>query len=212
MAAKLSQRTQSGIVWSLYVVGLLPAAWTFWLGASNQLGADPVKSFEHFLGVWTIRLLILTLAITPLRDLDLFNGLRYRRALGLLAFYYAAMHLTTYWVLDQALDLSAVWADIVKRPFITFGMLAFTLLVPLALTSNTASIQRLGRRWTSLHKLIYPAAALGALHYSMATKVLGVEQSIYIALLVLLLAYRLVRPRVLEAKKARRKLAAAPQR
>ena len=208
MAAKLSPRAQSSLIWGLYVVGLLPAAWTFWLGANGELGADPVKTFERFLGLWTIRFLILTLAVTPLRDLDLFNGLRYRRALGLLAFYYAAMHLTTYWVLDQALDLSAVWADIVKRPFITFGMLAFTLLVPLAVTSNAASIRRLGSRWTTLHKLIYPAAALGALHYSMATKVLGVEQYIHIGLLVLLLAYRLVRPRVMEAKKARRKMAA----
>lgn len=207
MAAKLSPRAQSAVIWGLYVVGFVPAVWTFWLGASDQLGADPVKSFEHFLGVWTIRFLILTLAVTPLRDLDLFNGLRYRRALGLLAFYYAAMHLATYWVLDQALNLSAVWADIVKRPFITFGMLGFTLLVPLAVTSGNWAIRRLGSRWTSLHKLIYPAAALGALHYSMATKVLSVEQSIYIGLLVLLLGYRVVRPRVLEAKKARRKVA-----
>lgn len=208
MAAKLSPRAQSAIIWGIYAVGLLPAAWTFWLGATNQLGADPVKSFERFLGLWTIRFLILTLAVTPLRDLDLFNGLRYRRALGLLAFYYAAMHLTTYWVLDQALSLSAVWADIVKRPFITFGMLAFTLLVPLAVTSNSASIRKLGSRWSTLHKLIYPAAALGALHYSMATKILGATQYLHIGLLVLLLAYRVVRPRLMERKKARRKIAA----
>jgi sulfoxide reductase heme-binding subunit YedZ len=204
--AKLTARQQSAIVWGIYVVGLLPAAWTFWLGATDQLGADPVKTFERFLGLWTIRFLILTLAVTPLRDLDLFNGLRYRRALGLLAFYYAAMHLTTYWVLDQALVLSAVVADVIKRPFITFGMLAFTLLVPLAVTSGNWAIRRLGSRWTVLHKLIYPAAALGALHYSMATKVLGVEQYIHIGLLVLLLGYRVIRPKVMERKKARRKV------
>lgn len=204
MATTLTQRQQSGLVWGLYAIGMVPALWTFWDGATGGLGADPVKTFERFLGLWTIRFLILTLAITPLRDLGIFNGLRYRRALGLLAFYYAAMHLTSYWVLDQALNLSAVWADIVKRPFITFGMLGFTLLVPLAVTSNTASIRRLGARWTTLHRLIYPAAALGALHYSMAVKVLGVEHYIHIGLLLVLLGYRIIRPRVLAAKKQRR--------
>ena len=205
---KLSQRQYAAIIWAIYVLGLLPAIWTFYQGATNQLGADPVKTFERFLGLWTIRFLVLTLAVTPLRDLDLFNGLRYRRALGLLAFYYAAMHLSVYWILDQSLNLSAVLADIWKRPFITFGMLAFTLLMPLAVTSNQWSIRRLGPRWNTLHKLLYPAAALGALHYSMATKLLGLQQYVYIGLIVLLLAYRLARPRVMAAKKARRKAAA----
>ncbi len=208
MAIKLSQRQQSALIWTLYGLGLLPALWTFWAGASGTLGADPVKTFERFLGLWTIRLLILTLAITPLRDLGIFNGLRYRRALGLLAFYYAAMHFTVYAVLDQALFLPAIVADVVKRPFITFGMIALTLLVPLAVTSNNASIRRLGSRWSMLHKLVYPVAALGALHYSMAVKVLGVEQYIHIGLLVLLLAYRLVRPRLMEAKRQKRRAAA----
>lgn len=205
---KLSPRAQSALVWAVYAVGLAPALWTFWLGASNQLGADPVKTFERFLGLWTIRFLILTLAITPLRDLGLFNGLRYRRALGLLAFYYAALHFLTYAVLDQTMVLSAIVADVVKRPFITFGMIALTLLVPLAVTSNNASIRRLGSRWSSLHRLVYPVAALGALHYSMAVKVLGAEQYIHIGLLVLLLAYRIARPRLMEAKRQKRRAAA----
>lgn len=204
MALKLSSRQQSALVWTIYALGLLPALWTFWVGASGGLGADPVKTFERFLGLWTIRFLILTLAITPLRDFGLFNGLRYRRALGLLAFYYAAMHFTVYAVLDQALLLSAILADIIKRPFITFGMGALTLLVPLAVTSNNASIRKLGSRWALLHKLIYPAAALGALHYSMAVKVLGVEQYIHIGLLVLLLTYRLFRPRLMQARRQKR--------
>lgn len=209
MAIRLSQRQQSILVWALYAAGMIPALWTFWQGATGALGADPVKTFERFLGLWTIRFLILTLAITPLRDLGLFNGLRYRRALGLLAFYYAAMHFTAYAVLDQTLSLNAIIADVIRRPFITFGMLALTLLVPLAVTSNNASIRRLGARWSLLHKLVYPAAALGALHYSMAVKVLGVEQYVHTGLLVLLLGYRIIRPRVLEAKRARR---ASPQR
>lgn len=204
MAYRLTQRQQSLLVWSLYGVGMLPALWAFWQGATGALGADPVKTFERFLGLWTIRFLILTLAITPLRDLGIFNGLRYRRALGLLAFYYAAMHFTVYAVLDQALLVSAIIADVLKRPFITFGMASLTLLVPLAVTSNSASIRRLGSRWTILHRLAYPAAALAALHYSMAVKVLGVEQYIHIGLLLVLLGYRILRPRVLEARKARR--------
>lgn len=204
MAAKLSPKTQSALIWGLYALGLCPALWTFWLGVQDQLGADPVKTFERFLGLWAIRFLVLTLAITPLRDLDLFNGLRYRRALGLLAFYYVAMHFLAYAVLDQTLALSAIVADVLKRPFITFGMVGLTLLIPLAVTSNNWSIRRLGSGWNRLHKLIYPVAALGTLHYSMATKLLGVEQTLYIALLILLLAYRIIRPQVLEAKKARR--------
>lgn len=204
MAAKLSPKMQSTLIWGLYALGLFPALWTFWLGVQNQLGADPVKAFEHTLGVWTIRFLVLTLAVTPLRDFNLFNGLRYRRALGLLAFYYAVMHFLTYAVLDQTLALNAIVADVLKRPFITFGMLGLTLLIPLAVTSNSWSIKRLGSRWNLLHKLIYPAAALAALHYSMATKVLGSQQMLYIALLILLLAYRILRPQVLQAKKARR--------
>lgn len=202
---RLTPRQQSISIWVLYAIGLAPAIWTFYLGATNHLGADPVKTFERFLGLWVIRFLILTLAVTPLRNLEVFNGLRYRRALGLLAFYYAAMHFTTYAVLDQALHVSAIVADVIKRPFITFGMIGLTLLIPLAVTSNAWSIRRLGSRWSRLHKLIYPAAALGALHYSMATKVLGMEQYIYIGLLLLLLGYRIARPKVLDAKKARRK-------
>lgn len=206
---KLSPRVQSGAIWALYVIGLLPAAWTFYLGATNQLGADPVKFFERSLGLWGLRFLILTLAVTPLRDLEIFNGLRYRRALGLLAFYYVALHFTVYAVLDQTLNLNAIIADVIKRPFITFGMAGLLLLIPLAVTSNNASIRRLGSGWTTLHQLIYLIATLGALHYSMAVKVLTAEQYLYIWLVVVLLAYRIVRPKVMQAKKARRKAASS---
>lgn len=204
MARKLSPRLQSALIWGLYALGLAPALWTFWVGASGGLGADPVKTFERFLGLWTIRFLILTLAVTPLRDAGIFNGLRYRRALGLLTFYYAALHFSVYAILDQSLHLGAIVADVVKRPFITFGMAALTLLLPLAVTSNSWSIRTLGSRWQSLHRLVYPAAALGALHYSMATKLLGVEQYIHIGLLVLLLAYRVARPQLMARRKRAR--------
>ena len=190
----LPKRWQSASVWALYAVGLLPAAWTFYLGATDQLGADPVKTFELFLGLWTIRFLILTLGVSPARDLFGWNYLRYRRALGLLTFYYALMHFTVYMVLDQALDISMVVNDILKRPFIMFGMAALALLIPLALTSNNFSIRRLGPNWVRLHRLVYIVAAAGAVHFALSTKVLGRQQYIYVGLIILLILYRSWRP------------------
>ena len=177
---------------SIYLLGLLPAVWTFYLGIVDQLGADPQKTLERTLGVWALRFLILTLAITPLRRLGLANWLSWRRALGLLAFYYAVLHLTVYSVLDQGLDLGAIWADIVKRPYITVGMLAFTLLVPLALTSNAPMIRRLGgAAWQRLHRLIYVAAAAAVLHFIMLEKSWSAELILYAGLTTALLAFRL---------------------
>jgi sulfoxide reductase heme-binding subunit YedZ len=184
---------------SIYIVGLMPAVWTFYLGLTDHLGADPQNVLERTLGLWALRFLILTLAITPLRRLGGPNWIRYRRTLGLLAFYYALMHLSVYLVLDRGLDLAAIWADIVKRPYITVGMLAFTILVPLAATSNNASIRRLGgAAWARLHKFVYVAIAAAALHFIMLVKVWAVEPLIYAAIVAALLAYRLViylRPR-----------------
>lgn len=208
----LSKRAQSLSIWALYVVGLVPAAWYFWLGATGKLPGDPVKIFERFLGLWALRFLIAGLFVTPLRDLTRFNLLRYRRALGLLAFYYVAMHFAVYLILDQSLMLSAVVDDVLKRPFIMLGMAGLVLLIPLALTSSNAAIRKLGSRWGQLHKLVYAVAAAGALHYALSVKVLTAEQYIYLALVILLLAYRLIRPKILEAKKARRKLQASAAR
>ncbi|KAB2696362.1 protein-methionine-sulfoxide reductase heme-binding subunit MsrQ [Ochrobactrum sp. Kaboul] len=181
-------------VWLLYAVGFVPAIWTFYLGATGGLGADPVKTFEHTLGLWALRLLILTLLVTPIRDLTGISLLRYRRALGLLAFYYALMHFTTYMVLDQALNFPVILADILRRPFITIGMVSLALLVPLALTSNNWSIRRLGRRWTSLHRLVYVAIAGGAIHFIMSVKSWPAEPIIYAAIVAALLLWRVVRP------------------
>lgn len=202
LSFSLPKRWQPASVWALYAIGLLPAAWTFYLGASDQLGADPVKTFELFLGLWTIRFLILTLAVSPVRDLLGWNYLRYRRALGLLTFYYALMHFTVYMVLDQALDLSAVLDDVLKRPFIMFGMAGLALLVPLAVTSNNFSIRKLGMRWIWLHRLIYIIAAAGALHFALSTKILDLEQYIYVGLIILLILYRSWRPIARSRKRA----------
>lgn len=188
------RRRAAASVWLLYLAGLVPAAWYFYRGATGGLGADPVKTFEHLLGLWTLRFLILTLAVSPLRELAGWNLLRYRRALGLLTFYYAAMHFSVYAVLDQSLMVGAIVADVLKRPFIMFGMAALVLLVPLAATSNMASIRRLGKGWVKLHRLVYPVAALAALHYALSTKVLSPEQYVYLTLIVALLLYRAARP------------------
>ncbi|SCD24507.1 protein-methionine-sulfoxide reductase heme-binding subunit MsrQ [Brucella inopinata] len=181
-------------LWLLYTAGFVPAVWAFYLGATGQLGADPVKTFEHLLGLWALRFLILTLLVTPIRDLTGITLLRYRRALGLLAFYYALMHFTTYMVLDQGLNLSAIITDIVRRPFITIGMISLALLVPLALTSNSWSIRKLGRRWSSLHKLVYIAIAGSAVHFLMSVKSWPAEPVIYAAIVAALLLWRLARP------------------
>jgi sulfoxide reductase heme-binding subunit YedZ len=180
--------------WLVYAVGMVPAVAYFSLGVMDRLGADPLKVLEHELGQWALRFLIVCLCVTPLRQTTGINLLRYRRAIGLLAFYYAALHLTTYLVLDQGLDWPAIWADIVKRPYITIGMASFTLLVPLALTSNNASIRRLGgRAWSRLHRLVYLAAAGAAAHYVLLVKSWPLEPLVYAAIVVALLAYRALR-------------------
>lgn len=197
----IPKRWQPASVWLLYVVGLVPAAWTFYLGATDQLGADPVKTFELFLGIWTIRFLIATLAVSPARELLGWNYLRYRRALGLLTFYYALMHFTVYMVLDQAMDIHAVLNDVLKRPFIMFGMAGLAMLIPLAVTSNNLSIRRLGKSWIWLHRLVYLIAACGALHFALSTKILDLEQYIYVGLIIALILYRSWRPIARSRKK-----------
>jgi sulfoxide reductase heme-binding subunit YedZ len=178
---------------AIYIVGLVPAVWTFYLGLTDQLGADPQNTLERTLGLWALRFLIVALAITPLRRLGGPSLIRYRRAIGLLGFYYACLHLTVYLVLDQGLDLAAIWADIVKRPYITVGMLAFAILVPLAITSNNAMIRRLGSRgWQRLHRLVYVATAAAAIHFVMLVKSWWTpEPAIYAGLVTALLLFRL---------------------
>ncbi len=178
----------------VYIVGFIPAVWLFYAGIMDQLGADPMRYLEQALGLWALRFLIASLAVTPLRQLFNVNLLRYRRAIGLLAFYYAALHLITYLVLDQGLDVAAIVADIVKRPYITIGMATFIILVPLAATSNNASIRRLGgQAWARLHRLVYPAAIGAVLHFVLVVKSWPPEPLVYAAIVAALLGYRLVR-------------------
>ncbi|MBF9194531.1 protein-methionine-sulfoxide reductase heme-binding subunit MsrQ [Microvirga terrestris] len=189
----------------VYIVGFIPAVWLFYAGITDQLGADPMRYLEQALGLWALRFLIATLAITPLRQLFNVNLLRYRRAIGLLAFYYAALHLITYLVLDQGLDVAAIVADILKRPYITIGMATFVILVPLAVTSNNAAIRRMGgQAWARLHKLVYVAAIGAALHFILVVKSWPTEPLVYAAIVAVLLGYRLVRSLVKKPSPRRR--------
>ncbi len=190
---------------ALYIIGMAPAVLYFYWGLTDQLGADPQNVLERALGLWALRFLIASLAVTPLRQLGGPSLIRYRRALGLLAFYYAALHLGVYLLIDKGLDIPSIIADIVKRPYITVGMLAFVVLVPLAVTSNAPMIRRLGARWQKLHRLAYLAAAAAALHFIMLVKVWPLEPLIYAALVAALLLFRLAyafRPRTPRTSRA----------
>jgi sulfoxide reductase heme-binding subunit YedZ len=192
------RRVRPALAWrdavrpAIYVLGFVPACWTFYLGLTDQLGADPMKTLEQTLGLWALRFLIASLTITPLRRFGGPNLVRYRRAIGLLAFYYALLHLTTYLALDQGFDLAAIWKDIVKRPYITIGMLAFAILLPLAATSNNAMVKRLGgQAWQRLHRFVYAAATAAAVHFVMVVKAWPAEPLIYAAIVAGLLLVRL---------------------
>ncbi len=175
--------------WALYWVAPIPVLWLYWAGITGRLGVDPAKRIEHELGLWCLWLLIAVLAVTPLRRYTNINLMPFRRALGVITFFYVLAHLLTWLVLD--VQFQGVWADIVKRWYITIGMAAFVLMVPLALTSNPYSIRRLGGgAWRRLHRLVYPIAVLGALHFLLLVKGFQWEPIVYAAVIGLLLATR----------------------
>jgi sulfoxide reductase heme-binding subunit YedZ len=162
------RKTLQAAVW---IGGLAPAAWIVWRALHGSLGANPVETLEHATGDWALRLLLAALAVSPLRRLTGWHALiAQRRSLGLLAFGYAACHFTVWAVFDLGLDPGAIVEDVHKRPYVTVGFTAFVLLVPLAVTSTRGWIRRLGRRWTSLHRLVYVAAGLAVLHYAWLVK------------------------------------------
>jgi sulfoxide reductase heme-binding subunit YedZ len=157
-----------------------------------SLGADPVKVMLHTCGRWTLNFLMITLCMTPLRDLTHSTlWLRFRRMFGLFAFFYVLLHFSVYLLLDQSGNMGALWQDIVKRPYITIGMLGLLLLIPLAVTSTAAAQRRLGRSWIRLHRLIYVVAILGAWHFWWQVKKDIREPALYVCGLTILLGYRL---------------------
>ncbi|WP_366907721.1 protein-methionine-sulfoxide reductase heme-binding subunit MsrQ [Tabrizicola sp.] len=178
--------------WVVYGLGLVPLAWLVAGAVQNSLGVDPVKAIEHRLGELGLQFLLASLAVTPLRRLEL-NLLRFRRALGLLAFLYIALHLLAWVWLDMGLRWSEVVADLWKRPYVILGMLGFLALLPLALTSSNAAIRWLGAAgWRRLHRLAYVALIAGILHLVLLSKVWDTDVLAYAGLAILLLAARLL--------------------
>ena len=190
LAAPLNRASRHVPIWLVYVLGLCPIPWLVYLGATGGLGVEPIQALEHRFGELALQLLIAGLAITPLRRLAGLNLMRFRRSIGLLAFAYVTAHLLVWQVLDVGV-LAQIWADIVKRPYITIGMLGFVLLLPLAVTSNNWSVRRLGPAWRRLHKLVYAAALLGGLHFVMLSKGFQIEPLLYLGAVVGLLLLRL---------------------
>jgi sulfoxide reductase heme-binding subunit YedZ len=193
----------------LFLVCLIPFSMLCWRALQGDLGPNPVETLQHSTGDWTLRFLIFTLAVTPLRKVfNLPELIRFRRMLGLFAFFYVSMHFLTYLGPDQSFDLNAMWKDVYKRPFITVGFLGFVLLIPLALTSTAGWIRRLGgRRWQMLHRLIYVTAIAGVIHYYWLVKS-DVRKPLQYAFFVgVLLLWRIV-----DWSQRRRATASAPAR
>lgn len=175
-----------------FLLCLVPLGLLIWDTLQNELGTDPVAQLEHRTGLWALRLLLATLAITPLRRLTGWHkAIRYRRMLGLFAFFYATAHLAVY----LFVDLGGYWADIfvqiAKKPYITVGFAAWLLLIPLAVTSTQRMMRRLGRRWQQLHRLVYAAALLGVLHFLWLVKADLREPLVYLAVFAALMLWRL---------------------
>jgi len=178
--------------WLIYAVGLVVPLRLYWLALSGTLSVNPVQELEHRLGLWALWMLMASLMVTPLRRFAGLNLYKLRRPLGLLAFFYVTVHLATYAVLDVQ-SVSRVWADIVKRPYITIGMAGFLMLMPLAATSTKETIRRMGApRWRRLHWLIYPAILAGAVHYVLLVKGWQLQPLIYLVAILAILGVRLI--------------------
>ncbi len=189
----LNNKVLIGLKICIFILAFIPLIKLIISGYFDNLGANPIEKITHRTGYWTLVFLFITLGITPLRRLTGWLWLvRLRRQLGLFAFFYASLHFLTYLVLDQFFDWSSIAKDIVKRPYITIGFLAFVLLIPLAITSNDRLIRLLGgKRWRLLHRLIYPIAIAGVLHFWWLVKKDITEPLTFALILAILLGMRL---------------------
>ena len=185
--------------WAVYILYSLPIPYLFWLAQTGGLGVEPINALEREMGEITLQLLIIGLAITPARKYVGLNLLKFRRAIGVMAFVYVVVHLGIWVLLDMSLRWEQMWGDIWKRPYITIGMVAFLAMIPLAVTSNNWSLRKMGAAsWRKLHKLVYPIAVLGAVHFIMVQKVWELEPLMYLTVILALLALRYI-----PARKAR---------
>lgn len=179
----------------VFLAALTPLAWLLYAAISGNLGVNPIETVTRTLGDWALKFILITLTVTPLRRLSGWRWpMRFRRMLGLYAFFYTTLHLASYIVLDQFFYWPGIWEDIIKRPYITVGMISFLLLIPLAVTSTRGMIRRLGKNWQRLHRLVYPIAIGGVLHYYMLVKADTTQPLIYATLLFVLLAARVRLP------------------
>ena len=177
----------------VFLLALVPAGYLGYRTYTNDLGVNPAETLQLETGEWALKFLIITLAVTPVRRLTGWNRvIQFRRMLGLFAFFYACLHFLTYIVLDKYFAFGEMMADVLKRPFITAGFVAFVAMVPLAITSTKGWIRRLGRRWQVLHRLIYVSAAAAAVHFVWKVKVVIGEPIYYALAIALLLGFRLV--------------------
>ena len=177
--------------WTLYIGVAVWAGWMFWLGLTGGLGVEPINALEREYGAMGLKGLVLGLTVTPLRKYTGVNLIKFRRAIGVSTFFLILAHFTVFAVLDVQ-SLERVWTEIVKRPYVTVGMAAFVMLISLAVTSNNLSLRRMGAaRWRQLHKLSYPAAILGAVHYLWLVKGFQWEPIIYLGIILALLAARI---------------------
>lgn len=190
MALSKKQRTiAKAVIWVAALTPALWLAWDFWRG---NLSANPIEDITDRTGWWTLSLLVLTLAITPVRRLTGWNDIvRFRRLLGLFAFFYACLHLLTYIVLDRFFDFGTLLEDIAERPFITVGFATWCILLSLAVTSTRGWIRRLKKKWQSLHRMIYVAAGLGVIHFYWGVKADTREPLWFMGVIALLLVARL---------------------
>ena len=177
----------------VFLLALVPAGYLGYRTYTNDLGVNPAETLQLETGEWALKFLIITLAVTPVRRLTRWNRvIQFRRMLGLFAFFYACLHFLTYIVLDKYFAFGEMMADVVKRPFITAGFVAFVAMVPLAITSTKGWIRRLGRRWRVLHRLIYVSGAAAAVHFVWKVKVVIGEPIYYALAIALLLGFRVV--------------------
>lgn len=192
LAQRINRAQRVLPAWPIYLIGFAWMGWLFWLGLNGDLGPEPINALERRYGLLALQLLVATLVITPLRTWTNISLIKYRRALGLMAFAFLMGHFLVWALLDLQ-SLSRIGVEIVRRPYITIGFAAFVLLIPLAVTSNNASIRRLGAMgWRKLHKLTYPAILLGAVHFVWLVKGYPLEPFLYLGAVIALLAIRLV--------------------
>ena len=195
---RLSQSSKGLVL----LLGLMPFCLLVWDSVTGGLSVNPVEDITHRTGDWALRFILVALAVTPVRWISGWNPIiRYRRMGGLLAFFYASLHFSTYIVFDHFFDVSSIFEDVAERKYVTAGFVGFVLMLPLAITSTQGWIRRLGKLWSLLHRLIYVVAIAGVVHFLWLVKLENSEPLVYAAVLAVLLGSRLIRFYLAEASR-----------